>query len=170
MSHQGGSPGRTRFALQLAVAALATGVAAVIASAQSSGLTIYPAKGQAQAQQDQDKYECHQWAVSQSGFDPSNPPAATSSTAPQQQRGQGVRGAARGAALGAVGGAVAGDAGTGAAAGAAMGGVAGGMRRRAARRQERQQQAEGQAASSSGQDAYNRALKTCLQGRGYTVN
>jgi hypothetical protein len=44
------------------------------------------------------------------------------------------------------------------------------MRRRAARRQDQQQQADAQAAASSGQDVYNRALKSCLEGRGYTVN
>ena len=34
---------------------------------------IYPAKGQSQTQQDKDRYECHTWAVKQTGFDPSNP-------------------------------------------------------------------------------------------------
>jgi hypothetical protein len=31
---------------------------------------IYPKNGQSQEQQDRDRYECHRWAVSQSGFDP----------------------------------------------------------------------------------------------------
>jgi hypothetical protein len=31
---------------------------------------IYPKNGQNDAQQSQDKYECHQWAVAQTGFDP----------------------------------------------------------------------------------------------------
>jgi len=35
---------------------------------------IYPAKGQSQAQQDKDRYECHAGAVQQTGFDPSKPP------------------------------------------------------------------------------------------------
>jgi len=30
----------------------------------------YPAKGQSAEQQSRDRYECHSWAVSQSGFDP----------------------------------------------------------------------------------------------------
>lgn len=30
----------------------------------------YPAKGQSAEQQSRDRYECHTWAVSQSGFDP----------------------------------------------------------------------------------------------------
>jgi len=36
----------------------------------ASGPYIYPKNGQSDAQQAQDKYECHRWAVSQSGFDP----------------------------------------------------------------------------------------------------
>ena len=34
-------------------------------------MIIYPAKGQSQEQLDKDRYECHVWAVSQTGFDPS---------------------------------------------------------------------------------------------------
>ena len=152
---------------RLTIAALGVVQVAAGANAQSSDLYVYPSKGQSQAQLDRDKYECHSWAVSQSGFDPTK--AQTTSTS-QQQKSQGhvVRGAARGAALGAVGGAITGNAGTGAAAGAAMGGLAGGFRRREARTQQ-QQQASAPAAASSGQDAYNRALAACLQGRGYTV-
>ncbi|BCY03883.1 hypothetical protein QM284_05245 [Stutzerimonas stutzeri] len=32
----------------------------------------YPAKGQGAEQQSRDRYECHSWAVSQSGFDPAS--------------------------------------------------------------------------------------------------
>ena len=35
---------------------------------------IYPDRGQSQAQQDQDKYQCSQWASQQTGFDPTVPP------------------------------------------------------------------------------------------------
>ena len=31
---------------------------------------FYPAAGQSSAQQDRDRYECHMWAVKQTGFDP----------------------------------------------------------------------------------------------------
>lgn len=34
-------------------------------------MIIYPAKGQSQKQLDKDRYECHVWAVGQTGFDPS---------------------------------------------------------------------------------------------------
>ena len=156
-----------RFNFQLVIVTFTIGLVAAMVKAQSSILSVYPSNGQTAEQQAKDKYECSQWAASQSGFNPDIPAPATTANQP---RGQVVRGAARGAAVGAVGGAITGDAGTGAAAGAAMGGAAGGIHRRQARRQERQQQANAQAAASNTQDAYNRALTTCLQGRGYTVN
>src|ERR1700675_1836418 len=75
---------------------------------------IYPAKGQSQAQQDRDRYECHSWAVKQTGFDPSRAQASAPSPPPSNQplppQGHIVKGAARGSALGAVGGAITGNA------------------------------------------------------------
>jgi hypothetical protein len=97
---------------------------AATAGAQTD-MFIYPAKGQNQEQQDKDRYECHSWAVKQTGFDPSMPQAPSSQPSQQNRPSQPhiLQGAGRGAALGAVGGAITGDAGKGAAAGAAMGGV-----------------------------------------------
>jgi hypothetical protein len=143
------------------------------AIAQSGGMYIYPAKGQDKNKQDEDRFDCHSWAVSQTGFDPSKPQAIAPSPGAQQYRPSQphiLRGGARGAALGAVGGAIAGDAGKGAAAGAAMGGLAGGFRRRDERRQQTsQQQAHHQSAPQNQQIAYQRAMAACLEGRGYTV-
>jgi len=148
-------------------------------SSRAQDIYAYPAKGQSQAQQDRDRYECHSWAVKQTGFDPSRSQAVASDTRsvpnqPPPPQGQVVKGAARGAALGAVGGAITGNAGTGAAAGAAMGGLAGGMRRRQQTlQQSSQQQAAAQSAANSQQNqrnAYHRAMAACLTGRGYTVN
>jgi hypothetical protein len=144
------------------------------AVAQSGGLYIYPAKGQNKTKQDEDRYDCHSWAVSQTGFDPSKPQANTTNSSGNQQyhpsQAHVLKGGARGAALGAVGGAITGDAGKGAAAGAAMGGLAGGFRRRDERRQQAsQQQANAQSAQQTQQMAYNRAMAACLEGRGYTV-
>ena len=160
---------------------------AVTAIAQSSDIFMYPAKGQSQAQQDRDRYECHSWAVRQTGFDPTRSSASSAmpppppSTPYQPSDRHVLRGGARGAALGAVGGAITGDAGKGAAAGAAMGGLVGGFRRRDERRQHyaqqqyqqqqyMQQHAANQAAQQGQHTAYNRAFAACLQGRGYTVN
>jgi hypothetical protein len=39
---------------------------------------IYPRLGQNEQQQADDKYACHQWAVSQTGFDPTQPPGSMS--------------------------------------------------------------------------------------------
>ena len=79
----------------------------LIAGAQTDTF-IYPAKGQNQAQQDKDRYECHSWAVQQTGFDPSKPQSANSQSASQRSSSPPpvLQGAARGAALGAVGGAI----------------------------------------------------------------
>jgi hypothetical protein len=134
---------------------------------------IYPAKGQNQAQQDKDRYECHSWAVQQTGFDPSKPQSANSQSASQRPSSSPppvLQGAARGAALGAVGGAITGNAGKGAVAGAAMGGIVGGFRRRDEKMRQADIRADAEAASSPGRPAYMRAMSACLQGRGYTVN
>ena len=118
------------------------------ALAQQQGQPFaYPNGGQSQEQQANDRFQCHQWAVSQTGFDPTMaPPVAPPGAAmpppnygysdqpppPPQKKGgflglrngglfQGggmVGDAATGAALGAAGGAIAGDAGKGAAIGA----------------------------------------------------
>ncbi len=143
-------------------------------SAAAQDIFIYPAKAQSQAQQDKDRYECHAWAVKQTGFDPSRPQSMTSNAPPSSEyrpsQPHVVRGAARGAALGAVGGAITGDPGKGAGAGAAMGGLAGAMRRRDERRQAgSQQQANAQQAMQSQRNSYHRAMAACLEGRGYTV-
>jgi OmpA family protein len=145
---------------------------AQIASAQTD-MFIYPGKGQDQAQQDKDRYECHSWAVQQTGFDPTRPQSANAQPASQSRSSSPppvLQGAARGAALGAVGGAITGNAGKGAAAGAAMGGMVGGFRRRDEKIREADRRADAAAKSSPGRDAYMRAMSACLQGRGYTVN
>jgi hypothetical protein len=42
-------------------------------AAQSEDLMIYPKNGQTQEQQAADRYECHNWAKGQTGFDPTQP-------------------------------------------------------------------------------------------------
>src|SRR6266446_9028403 len=58
---------------RFSILSLATLFMTGLAFAQGSDIYIYPAKGQSQAQQDKDRYECHSWAVQQTGFDPSKP-------------------------------------------------------------------------------------------------
>lgn len=157
------------------------GVLLAAPAGMAQNVIAYPSGGQTPEQQSRDRYECHVWAVQQSGFDPTQqvaqaappppgppPPAVTTSP---------LRGAARGAAIGAVGGAIGGDAGKGAAIGAGTGALIGGIRRREQIRQQQAYQEQQyyyqsqQSGSSAAQrSTYDRAVKTCLQGRGYTVN
>jgi len=128
----------------------------------------YPAKGQSQAQQQNDDGYCYSWAKSNTGIDPAAvaaaPPPAPSG--PAVGGGERVGGAARGALGGAVIGGIAGDAGKGAAAGAAVGTMAGGHR---ARQNQRNSQANAQAQQSGAMNTYYRAYAACMQGRGYTI-
>jgi hypothetical protein len=172
-----------RLSGQGAILMILLSVMAPAAGAQD--VFMYPARGQSQQQQDRDRYECHSWAVAQTGFDPSRASAASAPPPPPpppQEAPQGglLRGGARGAAIGAVGGAIGGDAGKGAAIGAATGAMIGGIRRREQMQRQAQQQSsyQQQAAAQANQgsanaaqrDKYNRAMTACLQGRGYTVN
>ena len=159
---------------------------------------IYPSKGQTAQQEQKDKNECYGWASQQTGFDPAqeleDQQAAAARARQQSQQaqqmaaqqvegtqGQGMVGAAGGAAGGAIIGAIAGDAGKGAAIGSAVGLLAGWHRRRAEEIAAANQQLQTQqqiAAQSAQQLAvsqqklanYNLAFKTCMQGRGYTLN
>jgi len=133
-------------------------IVSMSALAQSQ-IFAYPSAGQSEEQQSRDRFECHQWSVSQTGFDPSTaqPLPARAATPPPPNRGynqgysdrrrRGNRGflgigdgglfegggivgdAATGAALGAAGGAIAGDAGEGAAIGALASTVFGALSR-----------------------------------------
>src|SRR5258706_13503209 len=55
---------------------------------QVTEVVAYPAQGQSEQQPDRDRYECHIWAVKQTGFDPSVPGE------PPHQRARGVDGPA----------------------------------------------------------------------------
>ena len=48
------------------------------ASSSPDNVSVEPRKGQSQQQQWSDRYECHGWAKTQSGYDPSRPGAAAS--------------------------------------------------------------------------------------------
>lgn len=147
---------------------LLAAITVVSVGSVEADMFVYPKKGQNKEQQQKDQYECHLWAVDQTGVDPMKPAQPAQATA-QSGGGEVVHGAAKGAALGAIGGAIAGDAGKGAAVGAAVGGGAGAMKRRG--RQAQQQQAQQQTAQKQQTDvqAYQRALGVCMEGRGYQV-
>jgi hypothetical protein len=152
----------------LIAAALAT--AAIPHSSAAQNVIAYPAQGQSREQQDRDRFECYNWAVRQTGYNPQTQQYG-SSAPPPPPPGTGVLpGAARGAAVGAIGGAIGGDAGKGAAIGAGVGGLFGGMRRREMEIQQQQAQAQQSAAIAQRNAGFNRAMASCLQGRGYSVN
>lgn len=139
----------------------------------ASGQYVYPAKGQSAEQQKQDDYECHNWAVGQTGVDPAKPVAAAPAPAPApapQPSGGRVRGAAAGAV---VAGIADEDVGKGAAVGMVAGGAAQRSQRRQQARAQEQQAAQQQQAVSTQQQqnsaAYQKAKAACLEGRGYTV-
>ncbi len=138
---------------------------ATLASAVfAQNLMVYPSQGQTPDQASKDRYECHTWAVQQSGFDPSSGAYGSQSSAPQGSVGrETLRGGLRGAAAGAAIGAIAGDAGKGAAIGATAGGLKRGFGQIDANK------AAPAAAANEAANNYNRALGACLTGRGYTV-
>ncbi len=178
-----------RFALPMAAAAL---LAACVTEAPRTvrvavppppppaPVYVYPAGGQSPEQTDRDKYECHMWAVQQTGVDPSRPGASTYERVvvqPAPVPGSGTAaGAIGGAILGAI---IAGPraAGAGLLLGGATGAVVGSAAEANANAnadaqvQATQAQVDAQAAQARQRaDSYRRAVSSCLQGRGYTVS
>jgi len=139
----------------------------------------YPQQGQTPEQTDRDRYDCHEWAVKQSGFDPSAPGVPPHdrvlvASGPPPGTNTAI-GAVAGAILGAV---IAGprDSGFGAVAGGITG-AAIGSTGDAANAQAQNQQIQAARAQDARQAAavdqkasnYRRAISACLEGRGYTV-
>ena len=150
-----------------------------VAPLPDTNVYVYPAAGQDATQIDRDRYECHLWSVTQTGFDPSVPQAAPHQqvrVVPMPPSGTStVAGAATGAVIGA---AVSRPYQTGS--GALIGAAAGALLGAASDSARTQQAAEVQRRINSADDQheygldqlagnYRRALSACLQGRGYTV-
>ena len=159
------------------------------ASAQATGPVIYPAKGQLPQQQDRDRYECHDWARAQFGFDPTQPAQSAPAAQPAQANaayastpggpslGTMARGAAGGAAVAEV---TNHDAGRGAAIGLLSASALSRAReqqmmaakqQQAAQQQAQQQQAlqQQQAARGQARAFYDRGFAACMEARGYVV-
>jgi len=144
---------------------------------QITMVAAYPAKGQSAEQADRDRYECHNWAVKQSHFDPSQP------SVPPAYRVQVMRPQGSDVAAGGLVGALIGasvtrprDAGVGALVGAVTGAAIGAASDQSRNEQADRQQARVDAAVTSQNQAieaqaqgYRRAITACLEGRGYTV-
>ncbi|MFA4915138.1 MAG: YMGG-like glycine zipper-containing protein [Syntrophales bacterium] len=140
---------------------------------------FYPKMGQSPDQQDRDRYECYNWGMKQTGFDPGSPsipPERRVTVVPVPPPGHDTAvGAITGAVIGAL---VTGPshAGEGALIGAAAGALAG-----AVSDTTRQAQAKelGDAYARQDQESYaqldgkalefRRAMAACLEGRGYSA-
>jgi hypothetical protein len=138
------------------------------------GMFVYPAKGQPAEQQRKDEEACYGWAEANTGLTlvpgSVNTQAAGSAAARGAGEGRVIGTAAAGAATGLAIGAIAGDAGRGAAIGAVAGSV-GGVRGRVRAQQTAAQQGAQQAVQANQQavDQFRRAMKACLEARGYSV-
>jgi len=140
---------------------------------------FYPTKGQTAAQQERDRYECHLWAVKQSGYDPAQAQLAPHQRVEVQSTTPPGSDVAAGAVTGAVVGSIISghhDHGQGLVFGAITGAMMG-----AASEQAKQQQAARIQQQYDAKDAqqyailerhardYRRAMSACLEGRGYSV-
>lgn len=140
---------------------------------------FYPSHGQSPTQQERDRYECHLWAVKQTGFDPSKTPLAP------HQHVEVVPESAAGAntAAGAVSGAIIGSALEGprpTGKGMVFGAITGAMIGAAADEAQQQQARDLEKQYNNAYDRqyahaerqasnYRRAIAACLVGRGYSV-
>ncbi len=140
---------------------------------------FYPKHGQTKQQQSRDHYECYNWAMQQTSFDPSQssiPPVRRVKVVPMPPPGHDtIILAITGAVLGAL---IAGPrhAGAGALIGAGSGAFAGAVSD-ATRQQYAEQMEEAYANRDQALDVTNeakardfrRAMSACLEGRGYSV-
>jgi hypothetical protein len=137
---------------------------------------VYPANGQSAEQTDRDRYECHVWAVQQTGVDPSRADASPYERVVVQPANPPGSGTVAGVIGGAIIGSIIGgprNAGAGALIGGATGAIVGSAADASAQQQAQQTQQQINQSASAGRaraDSYRRAIGACLQGRGYTVS
>jgi hypothetical protein len=131
-------------------------------------LQVTPQRGQSAEQARRDRYECHNWAVSQTGGQvPAVAPAPNQPSEPDKAKRADmiyriVSGAAIGASIGGIASATQNEAAEAVLAGAAIGGAVGAGTGAAKHRKEEK-------AAAAAPDDYLRALTACLEGRGYAV-
>lgn len=137
---------------------------------------VYPNNGQSPEQTDRDRYECHSWAVQQTGVDPSRDSNPYERVVIQPAGPAPGAGTATGAIAGGILGSIlAGprNAGAGLVFGAATGAIVGSASdanaQAQANRMTQQQIAQAQAQGQARIDSYRRAFGACMTGRGYTV-
>src|ERR1700677_1732702 len=175
------SPPGLRFALPVALTALLAAcvtppprvVAVPVPPPQR--VFVYPAHGQSPEQTERDRYECHVWAVQQTGVDPSRADASPYERVVVQPAPPPGAGTATGAIGGAILGAISAgprNAGAGLLIGGATGAVVGSVADANAQAQAQQTQAQINQSAAAGRaraDSYRRAIGACLTGRGYTI-
>jgi hypothetical protein len=147
--------------------------------APSTQVYFYPKAGQSPEQQSRDHYDCYNWAVQQTGFDPGQSAIPTDQrvrVVPMPPPGHdtatlAIAGAVLGALIGgprhAVGGAL-----IGASGGAIAGAASDSARMEAARQQEEAYATRDRAHDTRIEEkasVFRRAMSACLEGRGYSV-
>jgi hypothetical protein len=138
-------------------------------------MMVYPARGQTPDQTARDRYDCHIWAVQQSGYDPSRPGMPPGDRVVVQPASPPGAGTAVGAIAGAIlGAAIAGprDAGAGLVLGGITGGALGAAsdaNAQAAANAEQARLDRNAAGAAQAASNYRRAISACLDARGYTI-
>jgi len=153
--------GATRATARMLVVTAAAAPLA-LAAADLASVQALPQRGQSADQARRDRYECHTWAIEQTGTVPRRVDAAEADATERADRvDRVVTGAAAGGALGAlVRASQDEDPSHGVLSGAAIGAAVGALIGRRAKPDEPDPEF----------DAYFRALSACLEGRGYTVS
>jgi len=150
----------------LAALALAGALLPATAAEDLRALRVEGRRGQSLEQARRDRYECHNWAVAQTGESPpALPSAAPADDGKGELRRERIARALVGAAIGGTIGGLFGDwhdANEQVLAGAAVGAGIGAATAGAGRPKE--------AAAPEGPSDYLRALTACLEGRGYSVS
>ena len=142
-------------------------------------LYFYPKLGQTNEQQSRDHYECYNWAVKQTGFDPGQSEIPTNQrvrVVPMPPPGHdtatlAIAGAVLGALIGGPRHAAQGAL-IGASSGAVAGAVSDSARMESARQQEEAYNARSRvrdAQLDAKVDGFRRAMSACMEGRGYSV-
>jgi hypothetical protein len=155
----------------LLLSALALAAGALHAQSTGRGPTgqmLYPAKGQSPQQAERDKFECHEWAKQQSGFDPAamQAPPQQAGAKPSYSTGGMVAGAAGGAAIAEIADK---DAGKGAAVGLLGAGLRQQMQQHKQLTAQQQQALQQQAAVAQKRQTYDRGFAACMEARGYII-
>ena len=153
-----------------------------------AGVYAYPSAGQSIEQMETDKFDCHNWSVAQSDFDPTRdhspepvtytpPPTKSGGSADRSDGQNAARGGARGAAMGAV---VTGNPVTGVVVGSATSVLFGKKKRKNKEKEEEDwqqqhqqqqqlQQQETQQYVQEGTESYRGAYLACMTSKKYSV-